>query len=144
MMLKGGDDHLVTSFEEALAVAEGHQIDRLGGAAGEDDLPRLAGIEESGDAFPGSLEGQGGALAEPVYAAVDVGVLALVGVFDRVDDDAGLLSAGGAVEEHQPLAMYRLCQDREVAADALRIQDRHITARRTGDGGGHVAVLSPT
>ena len=54
------------------------EVDRLGRAAGEDDLARRRGVHEGGDRAPGALEALRRALGEPVDAAMDVGVLVLV------------------------------------------------------------------
>ena len=94
--------------------AAGHQIDALGGVADEDDLARVRGPDEALDLAAGRVVAGGGALAQVVDAAVDVGVVALVDGGQRVDDLARLLRAGGAVEIDQRAAMRLGPQDREL------------------------------
>ena len=100
-MLHRRDDDLVAGLEGIAAETVGDEVDGLGGAAHEDDLAFVGGVDELGDGLPHALEGFRRPLAQPVDAAVDVGVFRFVAVADRVDHGAGLLGAGGAVEEHQ-------------------------------------------
>ena len=58
-------------------------------------------MQETGDLAPHRLVVLGRQVREEMQAAVDVGVFRFVAVADRVDHGAGLLGAGGAVEEHQ-------------------------------------------
>ena len=67
---------------------------------------------------------------------MDVGVVVLVVVVDRLDHRARPLAGRGVVEIHERLAVDLLVQDREVAADALDVE---VGAARTdrNDGGTH-------
>src|SRR5262245_64912237 len=118
-MLEPGQHDLVTRLEEAAAIAAGNQVDGFGRAAGKHDLPRLTGIEEAAHLLPRRLIGEGSSFAQPVDAAMDVGVLRLIGMADGIDDRLRLLRAGSAVEEDQPLATHWARQNREIRPHAL-------------------------
>ena len=47
-----GDDDLVARLQESRAIAEGDQVDRLGGAAGEDDLAGCRAFRNLGNSLP--------------------------------------------------------------------------------------------
>src|SRR5882724_6371234 len=125
-MLEPGDHDLVAGPEIAGAQAVGHQTDGCGGIAGEDDLGRIAGVEEARHLFARALVALGRTRAQPVDATMDVGVLGLVAMADGVDDRARLLGAGRAIEERQALAVHLARQDREVGAHALEIVGRRV------------------
>ena len=74
------------------------QVDRGGGAGGEEHLLRLRRADRPRDALAGLLVPLGGLQAEPVVAAPDVAVRPGVVVGHRVQDDAGLLRGGGVVQ----------------------------------------------
>ena len=62
------------------------------------------------------------ALAEPVDAAMDVGVLLGVVAGQAIDHGLRLLRRRGVVEVHERLAVDPLPQDREVLTDRRHIQ----------------------
>ena len=95
--------------------AGGDEIDRLGGVAGEHDLAPVGGVDEPLHLAPGGIVRGGRALAEIVDAAMDVGVVVLVEVLERVDHRARLLSAGRRVEIDQRPVVHPGGEDREVA-----------------------------
>ncbi len=72
----------------------------------------------------------GGALAEQVDAAMNVGVVGRVVVLQGVQHGARLLGGGGVVEIDERLAAHLLAQDGEVVADALHVEHRGL--RRPG------------
>ena len=124
------------------AVGLGHEVDGLGGAAQQHDLPGLGGPEEALHPGPGLLVGVGGEHRELVHAPVDVGVVALVDVALGVDHRLRLLGAGRAVEVDEGLAVDRDLQHRELAADGLHVQGRG--GAGTGPGRGAHAIASLT
>ena len=125
---------LVAEVEDGAGVALRDQVDRLGGAAHEDDLLAVGGVEEVLHRVARRLEGLGGALAEGVHAAVDVGVVGGVETRDGVDHRARLLRRGGVVEVDERLAVHLLGEDREVGAQAVH-RRRAARPLRTGMGG---------
>ena len=70
----------------------------------------------------GALVRLGRLFGERVQPAVDVGVVVLVVVHERLDHLARLLGRRGVVEVHQRLAMHLALQDREVAADRGNVE----------------------
>jgi hypothetical protein len=55
--------------------------------------------------FPGLFVARGRLLGEGVQAAVDVGVIALVVLDERIDDGQRLLAGGGVVQVDQRFAV---------------------------------------
>ena len=139
VVLHGADDDLVALGEALGGEAVGDKVDCLGGAADEDDLGSLGGVEEAADLFARLVVGGGGALAEVVDAAVDVGVARLVKARDGVDDGARLLGRGGVVEVDERLAVHAGGEDREIAADPLDV-DRVVIGAGMGVAGGETHV----
>ena len=72
----------VAGLHVGAAPAVGHQVDRLGGVAHEDDLTLGRCADEGGHLAPRGLEAVGRVLAQLVDAAVHVGVVVRVGVGD--------------------------------------------------------------
>ena len=107
------DDDLVAGLQVLAAPGLGDEVDAFGGAADEDDLARLRRVEEALDLDAGLFVGRGGALAQHVDAAMDVGVVDFVEVSNGVEDREGLLRGGRVVEVDQRLAVDLLPQDRE-------------------------------
>ena len=77
----------------------------------------------------------GGAIAECVYAAVHVGIIAAVVIADGLDHALGLLGGGGVVEVDQRMAVNLLREDREIAAHPRGVKNRGSHADR--------AVMAP-
>ena len=136
VVLEGGDEHLVARAQPTPPVAPGDEVDGLGSVPGEDDLARVGGAEEARHLGARLVVHPGRGLRELVDPAVDVGVVVLVEVPDRVDHLAGLLGARGAVEVDERLSAHRAAQDREVAAHALDVE------RREGERGGRHRAAS--
>ena len=103
------------------------QVDAFGGAANEDDLLRLRGVQKALDLDARLFVGSGGALAQLVHAAVDVGAVHFVETADGVDDRVRLLRGGGVVQVHQRLAVDVLLEDREILPDAVSTSNRAAT-----------------
>ena len=73
----GEQDH-VAGLDVLRAPGLRDEVDALGGAAREDDFVGAAGVDEFRGARAGGFEGGGGAVAQLVDAAMDVGVVVLV------------------------------------------------------------------
>ncbi len=108
------DDDLVAGLQMLATPGIGHQIDRFGGAAHEDDLFVLRCADESPSRVPGLFVGVGRPGRQLVRRAVDVGVLVSVEVRQPVDHHLRLLGGRGVVEPDQRLPVDRLLQDRKV------------------------------
>ena len=81
VVFQAADDDLVARAQPGAArparpQALGHEVERLGGARGEHQCVRGSGADEALERGARRLEGVGGALAQGVYAAVDVGAVA--------------------------------------------------------------------
>jgi len=116
VMLQFGEQDNVAGVQVFRAPGGGDEVDAFGGAAGEDDFIGLAGMEESGGARAGGLEGVGGAVAQFVDAAMHIGIVVLVIMGQRRDDGARLLRGGSVVQVHQRFAVNLLVQDGKILA----------------------------
>ena len=101
---------------------------------------RRACVDEAADRLARTFIGVGGALAQRVDAAVDVGVVVLVVVVDGLDHRARALARSGAVQVHERLAVDLLIEDRKVAADAGDVEV-HAARRYGNDGSTHETIL---
>ena len=77
-MLHFREQNHVAGFEVFRAPGTGDEVDALGRAAREDDFLGAAGVDEFGGARPRGFEAGGGAVAQFVDAAMDVGVVVFV------------------------------------------------------------------
>ena len=116
------NENLVALPDVGPAPGLGHQIDGLGRAAHEHDFLRAARVEERTEGRARALVGRGGALAQSVHAAMDIGVIEAIVVVQRLDHRRRLLGGGGVVEVHQRLAVHHLAQNREIRAHARDIE----------------------
>ena len=141
MVLERGDDDLVAFADALPAEGLGHEVDRLGRAADEDDLAGLGGVDERADLLARLLVGVGRLDRERVHAAVDVRVGPSVDVGDRLDDGLRLLRRRRVVEIDERLAVNRAREDREVAADRLDVEGRAapLGGLATREDGAHAA-----
>ena len=141
---------------EALTVARSDEIDRLGGAAHEDDFLAPRGMDELPHLVARGFVGLGCALAQKMHAAVNIGVERGVVMRLAVDHAVRLLTGGRVVEIDQRLAMHMLVQDGEILAQPLHIEGgpgaigrrlinslpaRFIAASSSLPAGGHAAGL---
>ncbi len=100
----------------------GHQVDRLGGAAHEDDVFGRWGADELGHRVAGVLVGVGGPGRQFVGGSVNVGVLVGVEMRQPVDDHLRLLGGRRVVEPDQRLSVDGLLQDREVGPHGVDVE----------------------
>jgi hypothetical protein len=73
-----GENEFVSFAQGFTAPGVGHEVYRLGRAAGEDEAGGVRGAEKTGYLASCSLVGRRRLLGEAVNAAVDVGVVFLV------------------------------------------------------------------
>ena len=117
VVLHHRQQHLIAGAEVRFPPAAGHQVDGLTRIAGEDDFVRGRGAHKGGGFGPRTLKALGGPGAQLMGAAMDVGVVVVVVVLQRLEHLAGLLAGGGVIEVDQGLAQAGLLrQQREVLA----------------------------
>ena len=114
----GGEDD-VAGFEVRAGPTVRDNINALGRAARENNFRGVGGVDEFRDPCARAFVGVGRAHRERVEAAVDVAIVALVVVDERVDHGARLLGGGPVVEIDEGLAVDLLVQNREVGADVF-------------------------
>ena len=122
VVLHRTDQNLVSAFHARPPVTLGHQIDRFGGTAGENYLCRGRSIDQRPDLLAGAIEAVAGTLAEPVYAAVHIGIVVMVELSHRVDHASGFLGGGAVIEVYQRVPVNLLVQYREITTQRCRIQ----------------------
>ena len=98
MVFEAGDKHLVAFVEECFSEAGGHQVNRLGGAAREDDLMLLPRVEQLPYRAPRLIVALGCPLAQVVKSAMDVGVILGIERVFGLNHLEGLLRGGGGVQ----------------------------------------------
>ena len=130
MVLHGGDEHLVTGADVLASVAARHQVDGLGGATHQDDLPVVGGVNVPLDLPARALEGCGRAAAELMHTPVHVGAVLTVEALQGVDHRPRFLGGGGIVQVDQGLAVDGLLQNRKVLSRGFDIEQ--VGARLTG------------
>ena len=114
VVLHDRNDDLVALADIRLTPGRRHQVDRLGGAAGENDLLAATGVEELCDPLAAALIALGRDVGEVMQAAMHVGVFAGIGLHHAVEHRLRLLRGGGVVEIDQRLAIDLQRQRREI------------------------------
>ena len=122
VVLEMGDDHLVALLHVAPAPGLGHEVDRLGRAAHPHDGVVRRRVDESAHLLARRLEGVGRAGGQRMRGAMHVRVLVRVEMRQPVDHGLRLLRGRGVVEPDERLAVDVFAQDREVAAEDMRIE----------------------
>ena len=89
------------------------QVQRLGGASGEDDFFGFLGVDEISNSLAGVFVGLGRLLAQVMHATMDVTVLVQVIVALALNDAQWFLRGGGIVQINQGLAVNLLVQYRK-------------------------------
>ena len=105
-----------------LRIALRDQIDRLGGAAHEDDFVARARVDEALHAIARALVHRRGFLAQGMHAAMDVGMVMAFVIVHRIDDALGALRRGAIVQIGQGLAVDHARQDREMPPRGLDVE----------------------
>jgi len=134
VVLEMAEHDLVARLERGAAPAVRDQIDRLGGAAHEDDLLAPAGVQEGAHLVACRLVGIGRSRRQGVGGAMDVAVLVLVEVGQALDDLTRLLGGGRIVQPDQASPIDAFVEDGEIAAHTVEI-DRRRTSTGHRDGG---------
>src|SRR5438552_19134807 len=96
----------------------GHQINALGGPAREDDFVRVGSAEVISHALPRFFVGFRRARAQRVQSAMDIRVVVLVKIPERLDHHARLLRSCSAIEIDQRMPMRPFAQDLEILANS--------------------------
>src|SRR6266481_7685861 len=128
VMLHGGDEHFVAGMNISAAVGLRHEVDTFGGAADKDDLARIGGVEETLHRRPRRFVLFRRMFGKKMHATMDVGVVALVVLTDRINDHLGLLGRGCIVQVNQRPAANRLPEDWKVTPNLVYVK------RHTGVG----------
>ena len=120
VMLHHRDDDFVASLQH---LTEGgcHQVDSLGGTAGENHLLHTAGINEGTHLFACEFHKVGGFLRQGVNATVHVGLVVVIHPVNRLDDGTGRLRRGGIVQIDERATLNLALQDREILANPFDI-----------------------
>jgi hypothetical protein len=139
VVLENRHHDLVAGAEQRAGIGLRDQVDRLGRAADEDDLARLASVQEGPDELAGAFVVGGRALAEQMDTPVNVGVVVQVVVRDGVDDRPRLLRRRRVVQIHERLPVDRLVQDRKVPADGGGVEGDHANALSASAPGNRAA-----
>ena len=84
VVLHQGEQYLVAFPQKGVPPAAGHQIDRLAGVAGINNLAGTGGTDETGNRLPSPLKGLGGPHTQLVGPPVHVGVVVAVVVAEGV------------------------------------------------------------
>src|SRR5258708_29287792 len=121
-MLHGGDEHFVAGMNVSAAVGLRHEVDGVRGAANKDDLARISGVEERLHLPARSFVLFRRMFRKEMHATMDVGVVPLVVLTDRINDHLRLLGRCCIVQVNQPPAVNPLPEDGKVTADLLHIE----------------------
>ncbi len=121
MVLHDREHDLVAGLDALAAERVGHQVDGLGGVAGEDDLFLAGRVEEGAHLLARILVGFGRGIGEIVQPAVHVGVFGGIGVLQAIEHGLRLLRRGGIVEIDERLAVDLQREDRKILADAVHV-----------------------
>src|SRR5215469_3613908 len=119
MVLQLAYQHLVAFAQKSRAPALSDKIDCLGRATHKDDFAAVGGIEKPADLVAGFLVELGRACAQPIDAAMHIGIVGAVVLGDAVDDRTRFLRAGGGIEKHQ-IGVVR--ENRKLAPQPPRVQ----------------------
>ncbi len=140
MMLQAGQDDLVAGLQVGPTPGGGDQIDGLGRPAREETLDGLGGVQEVRDHLARVVVHPRGIARELVDPAMDVGVVLLMIVADRLDDLERLLGARGVVQVGQRLVVHAGCEDRKLGAQGRQVQG-HGGCWGRGESRGHLGSM---
>lgn len=118
-MLHFRQENDVTRLEVFIAPGMGDEVDAVGGPGGEDDFSCFGGIKKLSAALSGRFVGKSSPHRKGVNAAVDVSVVALVIIYQSIDNTLRFLGRGRIIEVDERLAVNLLIKDREIGANIL-------------------------
>ena len=125
MVLHRADDDLVAFINKLAPVGIGHEIAALGGAADEDALLRLGGVDKAFYLFTRGLIGAGRLLAKIMDAPVNVGMF-LGEVFGAaVDNQLRHLRGTAVVQVDERFTVHRLRENRKIFSDLIYVPIVH-------------------
>ena len=105
MVLHDREHDFVAGLDVGLTPGRCHEIDRLGGVAGEDDLFCAPGVKEFLDLGPSTFISLGRRIGEEMQPAMHVGVFGGVGLPHAIEHHGRLLRGRGVVQIDQRLAI---------------------------------------
>ena len=120
-MLHFGEQDHIAGLQIFCAPRTGDEIDALGRSARENNFVGIPGIDEFGRPCSRRFKRRRGAIAQFMDAAMDVGVVVLVVMNERVDHRSWFLRGRRVVEIDQRLAMDLLVEDGKILAQLLPI-----------------------
>ena len=99
-----------------------HEVDRLGGVARVDDLPRGSRVDELRDLLARAFVQRGGLFRQRMYATMDVRIRATIKIVHRFDHRERLLRGGGGIQiRHTRAAGGCALEDGKVFADEVGV-----------------------
>ena len=124
MVFQGADDDLVAGLDDRGLGSRGrqamrHQVERVGRTRGEDQFVCGTRADKTLEGAAGLVEGIGGALAQRVHAAVDVGPVVPLEMALGILDRQRRLRGGGVVQVGQRCAVDLLGQYRKLGAQVI-------------------------
>ena len=123
VMLHLREQHHIARLQILHAPRGRHQVNAFRGAPRKNDFLRARRIDELGRARAGGFKTGRGAIAQFMNAPVDVRIVVLVIMHQRVNDLARLLRRGGVVQIDQRLAVNLLVQYRKILPQGLPVGD---------------------
>ena len=149
MVLECGDDDLVTRPDVFMPPGGRHEVERLRGAAREDQAVRIRNTKELRNPRTRRVVAFRGAGREIVRAAMRIRIVPLIVIAHRVEHDTGLLGSGrriqvvkpGVIDEERKIRATR--DDHDVSSSGgmgtLDTSTRPSTARASNTGSGSSA-----
>ena len=122
VMLQRGQDDLVTGLEEFATVPLRHQIDAVGGAAGENALARFFGVDEGLDLEPRLFVFRSRRFRQVVHGAVDIGVLRAAVFHPAINHPLRHLTRCCIIQKNQRLIFDLQAENGKVPAQRRHIQ----------------------
>ena len=132
-----GQEDFVPRPDVAAAPGRGHEIDGFRGAARENDFIRAACVDELRGADAGAFIGRCRAIAQLMNPAVDVAMVVLVIMADRIDDRPRFLAAGCAIQVNQRPAVNILVENGKIRPQSRPIDGQASVWRMDGQRSMH-------
>ena len=130
MMFEGGNEYFVPGFQKFAPPRLRDEINRFGAAMREDDFIVMFGIDETPHRAAHGFVFVGRALAQPINAAMDVGVIVFHEARHRLNHHAWFLRRCRRVEIDERMPKHRLRQNGKILTILF---DGKCTWRRAGE-----------